>query len=97
MKYETCHPTGLLQPLSILDKPWSTVSMDFMMGLRKSHIMDVVMVVVDRLTKYVHFMGLSHPYFAVKVATLFAQHVLKLHGMPTSIVSNRDPVFIAKF
>lgn len=51
-----------------------------MMGLCKSQRMDVVMVVVDRLTKYVHFMGLSHPYFAVKVATLFAQHVLKLHG-----------------
>ena len=57
----------------------------------------VVMVVVDRLTKYVHFIGLSHPYSVAKVAALFAQHVLKLHGMPTSIVSNRDPVFIVKF
>ena len=80
MKHETCNPARLLQPLSIPDKPWSTISMDFMMGLCKSQRMDVVMVVVDRLTKYVHFMGLSHPYFAVKVATLFAQHVLKLHG-----------------
>ena len=59
--------------------------------------MDVIMVVVDRLTKYVHFIALSHPYSAAKVAHLFAQHVSKLHGMPTSLVSDRDPVFIAKF
>ena len=68
-----------------------------MRGLPKSQRLDVVMVVVDRLTKYVHFIGLSHPYSAAKVAALFAQNVLKLHGMPTSIVSDRDPVFIAKF
>ena len=78
MKHKTCHPTGLLQPLSIPDKPWSTVSMDFMMGLRKSQRMDVVMVVVDMLTKYVQCMGLSHPYFAVKVAALFEQKLRAL-------------------
>ena len=97
MKHETCHPAGLLQPLPIPDKPWTAVSMDFVGGLPKSQRLDVVMVVVDRLTKYVHFIGLSHPNSAAKVAALFAQNVLKLHDMPTSIVSNRDPVFIAKF
>ena len=97
MKHETCHPAGLLQPLPILDKPWTVVSMDFVVGLLRSQRLDVVMVVVDRLTKYVHFIGLSHPYSVAKVAASFAQHVLKLHGMPTSIVSNRDPVFIVKF
>ena len=97
MKHETCHPVGLLQPLPIPDKPWTVVSMDFVVGLLRSQRLDVVMVVVDRLTKYVHFIGLSHPYSVAKVAGLFAQHVLKLHGMPTSIVSNRDPVFIVKF
>lgn len=55
------------------------------------------MVVVGGLTKYVHFISLSHPYPAVKVAAFFAQHVLKQHGMPTFIVSKRDPVFTAKF
>ena len=55
------------------------------------------MVVVDRLTKFVHFMSLSHPYSTVKVTAFFAQNVLKLHGMPTSIVSDRDPMFTTKF
>ena len=55
------------------------------------------MVVMDRLTKYVHFIGLSHPYFAAKVAALFDQNVLKLHGMLASIVSDKDPVFTTKF
>ena len=97
MKHETYHLASLLQPLPIPDKPWSVVSMDFVDGLPKSQRMDVIMVVVNRLTKYMHFIGLSHPYFATKVAHLFAQNVLKLHGMPTSLVSNRDLVFTAKF
>ena len=72
MKHETCHPVCLLQPLPIPDKPWIAVSMDLVVGLPKSQRMNVVMLVVDRLTKYVHFMGLSHPYSTVKVAALFA-------------------------
>ena len=55
------------------------------------------MVMVDRLTKYVHLIPLSHPYNAVKVATLFMNHIFKLHGLLTSIVSDRDPVFTSRF
>ena len=72
MKHETCHPVGLLQPLPIPDKPWTTMSMDFVVGLPKSQRMNVVVVVVDRLTKYVHFMGLSHPYSTAKTTAFFA-------------------------
>ena len=97
MKHETCRPTELLQPLPIPSKPWSDICMDFVEGLPKSHRMDVVFVVVDRLTKYVHFIALSHPYSASKVATLFVQHVFKLHGMPSSIVSDKDPTFTSLF
>lgn len=72
MKHESCHPVALLQPLPIPNKPWTAVSMYFVVGLPKSQRMNVVMVVVDRLRKYVHFMGLSHPYSTAKVAALFA-------------------------
>ena len=97
LKYETCHVDGQLQPLPILDKPWLDVSMDFVEGLPKSHSKDVVLVVVDKLTKFVHFIPLSHPYTVAKVANLYLQHVFKLHGMPTTIVSDRDPVFTSYF
>jgi hypothetical protein len=61
----------------------------------KSQKQDVVLVVVYILTKYVHFIPLAHPYIVEKVVALFTQHVFKLHGMPSSIVSDRDTIFIA--
>ena len=97
LKYETCNAAGLLQPLPILEKPWLDVSMDFVEGLPKSQSKDVVLVVVDRLTKFVHFVPLSHPYTADKVVSLYLQYVFKLHGMPASIVSDRDLVFTSHF
>ena len=97
LKHETCFLAGLLQPLPILDKPWLDVSMDFVEGLPKSHLKFVVFVVVDRLTKYTHFMALSHPYITTMVANLYLHFVFKLHGMPSTIVSDRDPVFTSFF
>ena len=68
LKSKTCYVAGLLQPLPIPNKPWLDVSMGFVEGLLKSHSKDVVLVVVDRLTKFVHFIPLSHPYTVAKVA-----------------------------
>lgn len=57
----------------------------------------MILVVVDRLSKYAHFTSLSHPYNAAKIGQLFIANVFKLHDMPTSIISDRDPTFTSTF
>jgi hypothetical protein len=83
--------------LSIPSQRWEEVSMDFIIGLPKSEGKSVIMVIVDRLTKYAHFCALSHPFKASTVATAFMETVQKLHGSPKIIVSNRDPIFTGHF
>ena len=66
---DTTKAVGLLQPFPIPDKHWFDINMGFIEGLPKSHGYEVILMVVDRLTKFVHFISLSHPYTAAKVAT----------------------------
>ena len=71
--------------------------MDFVEGLSSSHGKTVIMVVVDRLTKYAHFFPLQHPYTASTVAKVFLEQIFRPHEMPASIVSDRDKIFISMF
>ena len=71
--------------------------MDFITGLSKSEGKNVIMVVIDRFTKYAHFCALSQPFSASTVATTFINTVQKLHGNSKITVSDRDPIFMIKF
>ena len=90
-------PAGLLQPVPIPLQIWTKVSMDFVKGLPSSNGYTVIMVIVDRLSKYAHFVALKHPYTTVAIAKAFVANVVRLHGIPTDIVSDRDKVFVSSF
>ncbi|CAM8877778.1 unnamed protein product [Rhodiola kirilowii] len=71
--------------------------MDFVTCLPRSNQKTVVMVIVDRLSKYAHFCAMRSGFTAESVASMFVQEVCRLHGVPASIVSDRDPVFMSMF
>jgi hypothetical protein len=92
-KSEHCRLPGLLEPLPIPDQAWHTISLDFIEGLPKSKSFTTILVVIDKLTKYAHFIPISHPYTAMSVAQQFLNNIYKLHGLPHTIISDRDKIF----
>lgn len=97
MKSATISPAGLLQPLPISIFIFENISIDFITEFPPSKGKTVVMVVVDRLSKYGHFVGLPTHFSSQIVASAFVQEVVRLHGIPTEIVSDCDPRFHSSF
>ncbi|GBG64020.1 hypothetical protein CBR_g40266 [Chara braunii] len=92
-------PYGLLQPLPIPTQRWTSVSMDFIGPLRpptpRGH--DAIFVVVCRLTKHAHFLPCKYASSAKDIASLYFNRIAIHHGLPTSIVFDRDPRFTSHF
>jgi hypothetical protein len=97
-KVQPLKPAGLLQPLSIPERRWASVSTDFITGLPKTkNGYDAICVFVDRLSKMVHFAPTTTDINAEEFASLFFDNIVRLHGMPTDIVSDRGSVFTSEF
>lgn len=91
-------PIGLLSPLQIPTQRWQSVSLDLVTDLpRTKRGFDTIVVFVDRLTKMIHIAPTVKTVDGPGVAKLFFEHVFRHHGMPTSLVSDRDPRFTGKF
>nr|GEX17311.1 transposon Ty3-I Gag-Pol polyprotein [Tanacetum cinerariifolium] len=98
VKIEHQRASGLLQQLDIPVWKWDEISMDFVTGLpqtQRRH--DAIWVVVDRLTKWAHFLPIRKDYSVSRLAEIFQQEIVRLHGTPSAIVSDRDPRFASRF
>lgn len=88
---------GLLQPVPIPEGIWEEISMDFIIGLPNSHGKDTILVIVDKMSKYAHFIALSHPYTTLSIAQIFLDQFYRLHGLLKLIVNDRDPKILSHF
>lgn len=93
-----CHrPAGLLRPLPVPRRPWSDIALDFVTGLPPSGGNTVILTVVDRFSKMVHFVPLPKLPSAKETAEVVLSHVFRLHGFPSDVVSDCGPQFVSRF
>jgi len=98
VKAEHQRPAGVLQPLAIPEWKWSKISMDFIIGLPRSRTgNDSIWVVVDRLTKSAHFIPVKTTFTTDRLARIYIQEIVRLHGVADSFVSDRGATFTSRF
>lgn len=88
---------SLLQPLPVPDSAFQVVSMDFIEGLPRSGCFNCIMVVVDKFSRFAHFIPLAHPFSAATVASAFMDNIYKMHSAPEQIILDRDHIFTSAF
>jgi hypothetical protein len=97
-KAEHKRPAGLLKPLEILEWKWENIAMDFVVGLPRSPCgKDAIWVIIDRLTKVSHFIPMKQTSSAADLVPLYIKEVVRLNGVPKSIVLDQDSKFVSKF
>uniref|UniRef100_A0A8C6SY85 Gypsy retrotransposon integrase-like protein 1 n=1 Tax=Neogobius melanostomus TaxID=47308 RepID=A0A8C6SY85_9GOBI len=89
-------PAGCLRPLPVPSRPWSHIALDFVTGLPVSQGNSVILTIIDRFSKSVHFVALPKLPTALETADLLVKHVVRIHGIPCDIVSDRGPQFISR-
>ncbi|KAK9040868.1 hypothetical protein V6N11_016004 [Hibiscus sabdariffa] len=97
IKAEKIPYPGLLQPLPIPTQAWQCITMDFIEGLPCSMKYNCILMIIDKFTKYVHFISLAHPFTVLEVAKQYLDQVYKLHGPPQIAISDRDRTFTSLF
>ncbi|GJP54247.1 hypothetical protein CLOM_g13357 [Closterium sp. NIES-68] len=98
MKSSKQKKAGLLQPLPVPEQPWQVVSLDFITGLPPtSSGHDAILVVIDKFSKMGHFIPTHTTARTEETAQLFVRHIISQHGIPTTLISDRDPKFTSKF
>ena len=91
VKIEHQRPAGFLQPLPILERKWEDITMDFVTGLPRTPTgKDAIWVIVDWLTRSAHFLAIRVDFSLERLARLYINEIVRLHGAPASIVSDRD-------
>ncbi|RYA84594.1 hypothetical protein DD594_25980, partial [Enterobacter cloacae complex sp. 4DZ1-17B1] len=98
VKFDRQKAPGLLQPLPIPDKPWESIAMDFIFDLPRTPTgNDGIGTIVCRFNKQAHFIPVRKKIKSDQMARLFMYNVFKYHGMPQSIISDRDPRMTSLF